>query len=89
MEAPQKHQAWEYCIISTPPPGPVEVYVTRHTLKGMERERYVAKSWDDGNQRLFPQIVAKMGLEGWELVFVDQAGSYYMRRQLFDMPPDS
>lgn len=77
-----QHQPWEYCVVSTPPPGPVQVYVTYFKTDGMERHIHTATDYNDGTARLWPQIIAQMGLAGWELVFVDQAGSYYFRRPL-------
>ena len=75
-------QQWEFCIVSTPPPGPVEVYVSYMRVGGMERHVYKAKSWDDGAYRLLPEILAKLGLEGWQMVSVDQSGAYHMQRLL-------
>ena len=74
------HTRWEYCILSTPPPGPVQVYISYMRPEGMRREVHDARSYQDGVERLWPSIVAQMGLAGWELVFVDQSGAYYMRR---------
>ncbi len=76
------YQQWEYSVLSTPPPGPVQVYLTYFRTDGMERHIFNAQDYKDGSQRLWPQKVAEMGLAGWELVFVDQAGSYYFRRPL-------
>ena len=82
-------QKWEFCIVSTPPPGPVEVYVSYMRPGGMERHVFQAQNWDDGFYRLLPDILAKMGRDGWQIAFVDQAGSYYMQRELNgDQPPD-
>jgi len=82
-------QAWEFCIVSTPPPGPVEVYVSYMRLTGMEQHIHKAKSWDDGTYRLLPEILAKLGREGWQIAHVDQAGAYYMQRPLhLDSTPD-
>jgi len=78
-------QQWEFCIISTPPPGPVEVYVSYMTPQGMERHTYKAESWDDGTYRILPQILSKMGREGWQIQFVDRTGAYYMQRPLSDV----
>ena len=77
-------QQWEFCVISTPPPGPVEVYVSYMKIGGMERHVYKAKSWDDGEYRLLPEILAKMGQEGWQIQFVDRTGAYYMQRPLLE-----
>lgn len=82
-------QQWEFCLVSTPPPGPVEVYVSYMRVGGMERHVYQAESWDDGAYRLLPEILATLGLDGWQIAYVDQAGAYYMQRPLqSDSPSD-
>ena len=75
-----KKQQWEFCIVSAPPPGPVEVYVSYMRITGMERHIYRAKNWDDGTYRLMPEILARLGMEGWQIAHVDQAGNYYLQR---------
>lgn len=75
-------QAWEYCIVSTPPPGPVEVYVSYYTTEGLRRQVIKATSYMDGVNRVWPQIIAQLGLDGWELVHIDQAGAYTFKRPI-------
>lgn len=78
---------WEYCIVSTPPPGPVEVYITYYTPEGTERERHIAKNFNDGMYRLFPQIIAQLGLQGWELVAIQTDGTYNFKRPVQAVSP--
>lgn len=75
-------------MVSTPPPGPLEVYVSYMRMTGMERHVYHAKNWDDGTYRLLPEILAKLGLEGWQIAHVDPAGTYYMQRQISPDDPE-
>lgn len=84
-----KKQQWEFCIVSTPPPGPLEVYISFMRLTGMERHVHRAKNWDDGMYRLLPEILAQLGMDGWQIAHVDQAGTYFMQRLIVpDNEPD-
>lgn len=70
---------WEYCIVAPAPPGPVVVYVTFFRPDGAERHVHTAKTYEDGTMRLWPQIIAELGLAGWELVGVYMEALYFKR----------
>ncbi len=70
---------WEYCVVAPAPPGPVVVYVTFYRPTGAERHVYSAKNYDDGAMRLWPQIIAELGLDGWELTAVYMEALYFKR----------
>ncbi len=72
-------QQWEYCILATAPPGPIQCTITYFKASGLEKHVYNAESYEDGMNRLWPQLIAQLGLQGWELVTVYQEGWYFKR----------
>ena len=72
-------QRWEYCLAVPAPPGPVQVTVTFYSPAGAEKRVYRAEDYSDGSERLWPQVIAELGRDGWELVTVYQEGFYFKR----------
>ncbi len=70
---------WEYCIVAPSPAGPVQVTVSVYRVSGVDKHVYNAKDYTDGSQRLWPQIIAELGLDGWELVAVHMDALYFKR----------
>jgi hypothetical protein len=75
--------AWEYCLVSHVPSGPVIVNVVYYTPDGARTEKHHAQSYDEGVNKLWPSIIANLGREGWELVTVD-TGALYFKRAVSD-----
>ena len=70
---------WEYCVIAPAPPGPVQVTITFYHTSGAERRVYNAKDYTDGSIRLWSQLIAELGLDGWELVAAHMDALYFKR----------
>ncbi len=72
---------WEYCIVAHAPSGPLLINVTYCTPQGAQLVQHRADSYEDGVNRLWPQVLAEIGRAGWELAAVD-AGALYFKREL-------
>lgn len=72
---------WEYCILAQAPSGPLLITLTYYTPQGGKSTQHRAESYEDGLNRLWPQLVAQLGRDGWELVAID-TGAWYFKRSL-------
>jgi hypothetical protein len=72
---------WEYCVAAQVPSGPLLINVTTYTPEGARTEQHRTRSYDDGQNRLWPQVIAALGRDGWELVTVE-AGAWHFKRPL-------
>jgi hypothetical protein len=70
---------WEYCMATQVPSGPLIVTVTYYQPDGAKAVQHRAKSYDEGYNVLWPQVIANLGRDGWELVTVD-AGAWHFKR---------
>ena len=77
-------QRWEYCLLAQVPSGPLVITITYYTPEGAKVVQRRTKSYDEGSNILWPQVIAELGRDGWELVAVSEllspsnkcAGSY-------------
>jgi hypothetical protein len=72
---------WEYCTLAQAPSGPLLITLTVHTPDGGKITQRRADSYEEGINRLWPQLVAELGRDGWELVAID-AGAWHFKRLL-------
>ena len=75
--------AWEYCVASYVPSGPLMVNVVYYTPEGARTESHRTKDYDEGMSKLWPSVIANLGRDGWELVSIDN-GALYFKRPLGD-----
>jgi len=71
--------AWEYCVASQVPSGPLLIHVVYYTPDGARTETHRTKDYDEGMSKLWPSVIANLGRDGWELVSVE-AGALYFKR---------
>jgi hypothetical protein len=71
--------AWEYCVAAQVPSGPLMINVVFYTPDGARTETHRTKDYDEGVNKLWPSVIAKLGRDGWELVSVE-AGAWYFKR---------
>ncbi len=62
---------WEYCVVGGS--SPIANSVTYFTTQGSRRETVTGVD-------NYVQMVAKLGMEGWELVAIDASTAYYFKR---------
>lgn len=72
---------WEYCLLVQAPSGPLFITLTRFTRDGAQTTQYRAASYDDGQNHLWPKLIAELGRDGWELAAID-AGTWHFKRPL-------
>ncbi len=76
-------QRWEYCLLAQVPSGPLVITITYYTPEGAKVVQRRTKSYDEGMNILWPQVIAELGRDGWELVTVDM-GAWHFKRPLAD-----
>ena len=74
-----KNAAWEYCLVSQVPSGPLIVNVVYYTPDGANTVTHRAETYEEGIKKLWPSVIANLGREGWELVTVETGALYFKR----------
>ena len=74
-------QQWEYCVVAQVASGPLVITIIYYQPDGAKTVQHRSKSYEDGLNTLWPQLIANLGREGWELVTVD-AGAWHFKRPI-------